>query len=212
MGGTQREHSAPVPDEYATLAASYERRWRCYLEVTANHTLAALAPRDGERILDAGCGTGVLLRRIAAMAPAARLVGIDGTRAMIRRAHPQLAALGVGDVCHLPLASGSLDAVVLASVLQYVPSEEGVLAEAVRVLRPGGRVVITAWDGGSLRVRALAQWVRWRGNTDVHPSSRAGMLAACARLRLSIRGVERYSAGCLWRLLTFVAVKHIPPA
>lgn len=202
-----RKRNAPVLDEYTTLAASYDRRWRHYLEVTTDHTVEALDPRDGERILDAGCGTGLLLRRVAARAPAARLVGVDRTRPMIRRADPKLAASVVGDIRHLPLASGSLDAVVLASVLQYVPNEEGVLAEAARVLRPGGRIVITAWDGGSLRVRVLAQWLRLRGRADVHLGSRVGMLSACARERLNIRHVESYSAGCCWRLLTLVAIK-----
>ncbi|TAM99754.1 MAG: class I SAM-dependent methyltransferase, partial [Rhodanobacteraceae bacterium] len=120
--------------EYDTLARSYEGRWKRYLEVSTARTLAALAPRDQERILDAGCGTGLLLRRIAACAPGTQFVGIDLTLAMLRQADRTLSDLVLGDVRRLPFADGSLDAVVLASVLQYLPDLDAALSEASRVL------------------------------------------------------------------------------
>ncbi|TAN07173.1 MAG: methyltransferase domain-containing protein [Rhodanobacteraceae bacterium] len=198
-----------VRDEYRTLADSYEQRWRRYLDVSAAHTLDTLDPREGESILDAGCGTGLLLRRVAARAPGAHLVGIDLTLAMIRRADAKLSGLLVGDVCRLPLARESLDAVVLASVLQYLPSLDCALSEIVRVLRPGGRVVITAWGEGRVCMRTLGRWLRWRGKADVHLHPRDDLVASCEDHRLSIRREQTYSVGPLWRLLTVVAVKNV---
>ncbi len=208
MSQVEAKTALSVPDEYSTLACSYERRWQQYLEVSTAHTLAALDPREGESILDAGCGTGLLLRRIAARDPSAHLVGIDLTLAMIRRADARLSELMVGDVCHLPLADESLDAVVLASVLQYLPSLDCALSEVGRVLRRGGRVVITAWCEGGLCMRTLGRWLRWRGKADVHLHARRDLVASCKDHRLSIRREQTYSAGPLWRLLTVVAVKN----
>ncbi len=193
--------------EYAGLARSYEARWKRYLEVSNTRTLAALAPRDRERILDAGCGTGLLLRRIATRAPGTQLVGVDLTLAMLRRAGRSASDLVLGDVRRLPFADGSLDAVVLASVLQYLPDLDAALSEAARVLKPGGRVVITLWDGASLRMHMLACWLRWLGRAAVQLHTLDEIVAACQTHRLSVRREQRYAAGRLWRLATIMGVK-----
>lgn len=197
----------PVRVEYDALAKSYERRWRRYLDISSAHTLAVLEPRDHERILDAGCGTGLLLRRIAARAPGAQLVGIDLSLAMLRQADRTVSDLVLGDVRRLPFGDGSLDVVVLASVLQYLPDLDAALSEAARVLRPGGRVAITLWDGESLRVRMLGRWLRWRDRADVHLHTRGDVLASCRDHGFVIREEQTYPANHIWRLVTLLAVK-----
>lgn len=196
-------------DEYRALADSYEQRWQRYLDVSTLHTLDALGPREGETILDAGCGTGLLLQRIAACAPGVHLVGVDLTLAMIRQADSKSSDLMVGDVCRLPLADGSLDAVVMASVLQYLPSLDRALSEAARVLRPGGRLVITVWNGGGWRMRTLARWLKWRGMADVRLHTRGELVASCRDQGLTIRREQAYSAGPIWQLLTIVGIKDV---
>lgn len=195
-------------DEYRALADSYEQRWQRYLDVSTVHTLDALDPREGETILDAGCGTGLLLRRIAACAPSAHLVGVDLALAMIRQADSKSSDRMVGDVCRLPLADGSLDAVVMASVLQYLPSLDRALSEAARVLRPGGRLVITVWDGDARRMRMLGRWLRWRGYAEVYLHERRDLVTSYRDHRLGIRREQAYSAGPIWRLLTLVGIKN----
>lgn len=199
----------PVRVEYDALAKSYERRWRRYLDISSAHTLAVLEPRDHERILDAGCGTGLLLRRIAARAPGAQLVGIDLSLAMLRQADRTVSDLVLGDVGSLPFDDGSMDAVVLASVLQYLPDPDAALSEAARVLRPGGRVVITLWDSESLRVRMLGRWLRWRDSADVHLHARGDVIASCNQHGLFVRRADRYLAGPMWRLATILAKKGL---
>lgn len=198
-----------VRTEYGALAHSYERRWRRYLEASIAHTLAALEPNGRECILDAGCGTGLLLQRIAECASGARLIGIDLTLAMLRQAGSAKSDLVLGDVCHLPFAGASLDAVVMASVLQYLFGLDAALAETARVLRPGGRLVITSWDGNSRRVQMLARWLRWRDHADVHLHSLSDVIAACRDHGLRVRQDQRYSAGHMWRLMTIMAVKAV---
>jgi ubiquinone/menaquinone biosynthesis C-methylase UbiE len=93
--------------------------------------------------LDAACGTGRYAAYLAARGH--RVVGVDGSAAMLDRARVRVpaAAFVRGDLHRLPLAAGAVDAVVCALALVHVPSLAPVLAELARVLRPGGHLVIS---------------------------------------------------------------------
>jgi SAM-dependent methyltransferase len=104
---------------------------------------------DGE-LLDAGCGTGWWLRRLAAEGvPAERLHGIERSppRAAAARAAAPRAAILEGDVTALPYEAGRFGAVFLITVLSSLPDRAAATAaieEAWRVLAPGG--VLVAWE------------------------------------------------------------------
>lgn len=204
------KHGWAVREEYAALAPTYERRWRRYLEVSAAHTLTMLAPHEGEDILDAGCGTGLLLGRIAGRAPGARLSGVDLTREMIRQAHTHMGyegRLAVADLGALPFPDAVFDAVIVSSVLHYLPDAGPALAEAARVLKTHGRLVITAWDGGALRMRALALWLSRRGGAPVHLCRPEALVTQCEAAGFEFRRQDMYSVDHLWPLRTSLAVK-----
>ena len=118
-----------------------------------------LAPPGGE-LLDLGCGSGELARHLAASGY--RVTGCDIAPTMLRQAAAADARSAVRWVrlepCWqaLPFADGSLDAVVSASVLEYVPDPGAVLAECARVLRPGGVLVCTVPD-----VTHPVRWLEW---------------------------------------------------
>lgn len=200
-----------VREEYAALAPTYERRWQRYLEVSAEHTLMMLAPLDGEDILDVGCGTGLLLGRIAGRAPGVRLAGVDLTREMIHQAHARLGyegRLAVANLNRLPFADAVFDAVTISSVLHYLPDAGCAFSETARVLRPGGRLVITAWDGSTWRMRALAKWLNWRGAARIYLRRRGELGRLCKDRGLDLRREEVYSVGHLWPLRTCLALKQ----
>lgn len=94
---------------------------------------------------DLGCGTGHLT---ALMAPhVKRVVAVDGSSEMLAAARDRVrdasnVDLHLGDLEQLPLADGSLDLATLSLVLHYVPDPARAIGEAVRVLRPGGRLVV----------------------------------------------------------------------
>lgn len=93
-----------------------------------------LAP--GARLLDVGCGSG----SSRAVYPAdCRYVGLDLSLGGLARARPELTRLQA-DAFHLPFANDSLDIVAFSSVLHHLPTMAPALAEAHRVLVPGGRV------------------------------------------------------------------------
>ncbi len=106
--------------------------------------------RAGETVLDLGSGAGIdTLLAAQAVGPTGRAVGLDMTREMADRARRNAADAGLGNVEireglmeEIPLPDASVDVVVSNGVLNLSTRKSRVLAEAMRVLRPGGRVSI----------------------------------------------------------------------
>ncbi len=112
----------------------------------------------GERLLDIGCGVGAVLGVITSAIPGLELAGIDLADAQIATAREHLAALGarcdlrVGDATKLPWPDGSFDHVYMMWFLEHVEDPRPFLAEARRVLRPGGTITINETDYSMLHV------------------------------------------------------------
>jgi demethylmenaquinone methyltransferase / 2-methoxy-6-polyprenyl-1,4-benzoquinol methylase len=108
----------------------------------------------GGRVLDVGTGTGKLAMAIRDGAPRATVVGVDFTLPMLLAA-PQDLALAQADALRLPFANETFDAVTSAFVVRNLADVARGVAEQVRVLRPGGKLVIletTPGPRGPLRV------------------------------------------------------------
>jgi SAM-dependent methyltransferase len=101
--------------------------------------LRATAPH---RILDVGCGTGLLTARIHRELPQARVVGCDFSDGMLRHAAARTRAVAWtrGDAQRLPLRDASFDAIVSTEAFHWFPDQEGALAEFYRVVAPKGRL------------------------------------------------------------------------
>ncbi len=103
-------------------------------------------------ILDVGCGTGEISSRVAELFPSAHVIGVDLIEAHLELARARYTDLADrlrfehGDAFELPFAAGSFDLVVCRHMLQAVPHAERVLAELVRVARPGGWLHVIAED------------------------------------------------------------------
>lgn len=105
--------------------------------------VAELGLRVGDRVLDAGCGTGRALPPLrAAVGPSGVVVGADLTPAMleaaVRAGRDRDGQLLLADVAALPLRSRSLDAVFGAGLISHLPRPAENLRELARVVRPGG--------------------------------------------------------------------------
>ena len=138
------------------LAGRLELRAKAADEVEARKTyLGLLGVIAGERVLDVGCGSGVVTREIARrVGTGGRVVGLDLSPALLRVARElaQEADLGdriefrEGSVLQLPFPESSFDAVLCATVLSHVPGGDTAVPELARVLRPGGRVGVFEID------------------------------------------------------------------
>jgi ubiquinone/menaquinone biosynthesis C-methylase UbiE len=146
---------------FAERAPGYEEGWlgRLHHEIADRAVRLALAggaaPR---RVLDVGCGTGYLLRQLAARCPEASLDGIDAAPPMIAAA--EAAAAGqvdggrlrfrVGTAERLTWPSGTFDLVVSTTSFDHWVDQRAGLAECARVLAPGGRLVLVDQFSGLL--------------------------------------------------------------
>ena len=103
----------------------------------------------GRDVLECGCGTGLLLERIAKFARTAR--GIDLSPGMLEHARRRGLDVGEGSVTRLPMADASFDVTCSFKVLAHVPDIGGALREMARVTRPGGVVLAEFYNPVSLR-------------------------------------------------------------
>lgn len=123
-------------DEHGDFNPFADRSWR----TLATRFQAVSHGARFARMLDIGCGTGQSYRIYASQAD--DYVGLDlslGAVQSASRRHPNLAWLQA-DGTHLPFEDGTFDLVAFSSVLHHVPDMPQALAEALRVLRPGGLV------------------------------------------------------------------------
>ncbi|MDX3386255.1 class I SAM-dependent methyltransferase [Streptomyces niveiscabiei] len=108
--------------------------------------LADCAAGTGTRLLDVGCGSGLLLRLAAARG--ASVSGLDASAGLLeiaRRALPEDSDLRVGDLQRLPYAPGVFDVVTSFNALRYARDPVAAVAGFARVARPGARLVLGGW-------------------------------------------------------------------
>lgn len=120
----------------------------------------AATPTAGQSVLDMGCGTGTLLRQLAAREPAARYTGIDPDPAMIEKARTRLpysVDLRVGDARELPFPDGAFDIVMSTLVFHHMTDavKAAAAAEAHRVLLPGGQLLLVDFGSPPSRLSAI---------------------------------------------------------
>ena len=130
---------------YTLLAPWYDLIVEPATRGPRRESLRRLDPERDREILICGAGSGLDIPHLPAGGTATAL---DLTPAMLRRAHRRALRSGravsfvIGDATALPFAAASFDAVVLHLILAVIPRPERALAEAGRVLRPGGRLLV----------------------------------------------------------------------
>ena len=147
-----------VEEQYRS-SANFDARVRIY-ELYANGPVPwlewayqGLALREGERVLDVGCGPGNIWRDNAAHLPSGvELTLADQSQGMLDAAAERLGDCGiearfeVADVQDMPYASDSFDLVLANHMMYHVPDRTAALAELRRAVRPGGRCIISTND------------------------------------------------------------------
>jgi ubiquinone/menaquinone biosynthesis C-methylase UbiE len=192
--------SAQGKQEAFEMAEFLEERASFPDQMLVDQTLLeTLAPLPGERLLEAGCGSGVLCRQMARfVAPEGTITGIDISGEMIAAARANAKNEGLDGVLNFEISSGEqmpypegyFDAAFAARLLLHVPEPARVAAEMVRVIRPGGRVALMDWDFDTVAVdhpdrdltRRLLHWRadhyggnNWSGRALLRYAHHAGL-------------------------------------
>jgi len=147
------------PAAFDARAAAHLERMYASPQVVAQRQRfrEVLAAQHGETGVDVGCGLAHLAIELAAeVGSEGRIAGFDNSETIVATAIERVAAVGLsdritvrqGDATALAFPDASADFVAAAQVYSYVPAVERAIAEAARVLRPGGRLVVleTDWD------------------------------------------------------------------
>lgn len=149
----------PAPESetqayYDDFSGWYEReRGRGYHALLDDLEMRIVEPlAQGARVLEAGCGTGLILRRLAPIARSA--CGFDLSPGMAQKARERGLDVALASVTEIPFADDTFDLVCSFKVLAHVPDIGRALAEIARVTRPGGHMVLEFYNPWSLRYLA----------------------------------------------------------
>ena len=135
----------------AVVSALENRASEDLIEPVIQQYLDDLDWTDGSTHIEVGAGSGAIARRMAAQSSASRVIGIDPSEGLINKAKElatDIANLSfeVGDGESLRFENDSVDSIVMHTVLSHVPEPKVLLKEAIRVLKPGGKLVVSDAD------------------------------------------------------------------
>ena len=163
---TKRVERPTVREGYDRWSRTYDATPNPLVALDRRTTFAALDPQPGERVLDAGCGTGAHLARVCASR--ARAVGLDFSRGMLsvaQRSAPG-GVLALADLnAPFPVRRGAFDALLSSLVSEHLRDLAGFFREAYAALRRGGRMVFSAFHPELARAGIEANFSE--GDTEV---------------------------------------------
>jgi SAM-dependent methyltransferase len=196
MSEQRRAHAARVLEQFTKQAEPFAALPIHTQSSSLELLRAGLCLRGDERLLDAGCGPGLVVRYMASRVR--EVVGVDQTPAMLSKgralaveAQLSNARFVEGDMEHLPFPDHSFDAVVTRYTFHHLLAPSRAMAELARVCRPGGRVVVC---DATPRPDARAAYDAWeRGRDGSHTSARTeAELLGLAQAHLSDCSLERF--------------------
>ena len=189
-------------------------QWLTYRPVhdAVVRALRRLRPR---RVLDVGCGTGLLTTRLARSLAGSSIVGCDFSSGMLDQArrHPERVAWVRGDALRLPFRDASVDVIVSTEAFHWFPDQRRALADFFRVVAPGGHLLVAIVNTPNANVRRMfrvasnvvGQPLDWPTQADM----RALVEGAGFRVE-SQRRLYRVPAGLLLPPVLTTAVRPAP--
>ena len=163
----------------------------------------AAALQSGETVVDLGSGAGLDVFFAAdRVGPTGRAIGVDMTQEMIEKAHDNAGRLAMsnvefrlGEIEQLPLPNGIADVIISNCVINLLPDKRPAFAEAFRVLKPGGRMVVS----DIVSARPLPQWFKTAANWAaclggaIPESEYLGLVAAAGFVDVEVLSKRRYA-------------------
>lgn len=201
---------SPVQQEYDRLAPIYDQRWSFYVEASLQETINRLEISPEQRVLDIGCGTGKLLQKLLSFVSETKLVGIDPSQEMLNVAKaklPNTVELQQGDAENLPFPEKCFDWLITTNSFHYFANPKQAIAEAKRVLKPNGYLVITDWCHDYLTCRFLDLILRWFNDAHFRTYRSHQCQAMLEKGGFRNVAIEKYKLNWFWGMMTAKAVK-----
>jgi SAM-dependent methyltransferase len=183
---------------YGALATSGE-------SLSCGRALDVGEPREGEHVLDLGCGRGADVARAARrVGPTGSATGVDASDRMVTAATEAVrgvanARVVRGDLAHVPLPDASADVVVSNCAINHAPDKAAVYREVFRLLRPGGRFAVSDVVSEEVLPESVrsdpAAWAACYGGSIPEPDYLAAIGAAGLRDVAVVRRTEPYEKG-----------------
>lgn len=202
-------HLARASEYFAKVAGSWDLLKTLHVpeEAVEAAVVEALGGRRVETLIDLGTGTGRMLEVLAGSYR--RGIGIDSSREMLAVARSRLASAGInhaqvrlGDIGDVDLTAGPADVIVVHQVLHYFDDPGRMLAQARRLLKPGGEMVIVDFAPHDLEFLRSEHAHRRLGLSQSQMSgwaAAAGLVVEAVR-EFPSQSSERGLTVCLWRL------------
>lgn len=194
-----------VRREYDETAGDYDREWASYVDATTRETLRRLTLPEEASVLDVGCGTGALLDELRRLDAGRTLAGVDLSSRMLSQAAEkteEAVLLSAAAAEKLPFDENDFDVVVSCNAFHFFVEPRSFIAEVRRVLRPGGRLVVTDWCDN--------YWACWlcdyylRATTEAHTRifGREDLREMLEQTGFEVRRLDTYRVEWIWGLMT----------
>jgi ubiquinone/menaquinone biosynthesis C-methylase UbiE len=196
--------------EYSRLAYNYDNKWSFYIQATTQETLNRFKLQSIDRVLDIGCGTGILLKQLASTYPQSRLFGVDPVPKMLevaRQRLPETIDLAQGWAEKLLFEDEQFDVAISCNMFHYIRQPMIALQEMRRVLRMGGKLIITDWCDDYWTCHLCDIFLRRfdRAHFKTYRQQEFRQILEDAGYKDVY--IERYKINWLWGLMTATMVK-----
>lgn len=209
---TPHANHTAVVEHYAKLAPKYDQRWDRYSRATLDTVIEQIDFDKAESLLDVACGTGRFAEMIRSLKPSLSITGIDISPEMIeiakRRLPSQIGVTwAVGPAEALPVPDDSFDVVTCANAFHLVADSEKSLAEFMRVLKPGGTLVLIDWCREYLTIMAVLAGSRAFGRQYRRLRTRSELRSVVTNAGFHVQHVEKFKATWFWGMMCLRAAK-----
>jgi len=154
-----------VEQHYAKIARLYDVIWKDYIKNTNEEVIKNLELKDGFDVLDAGCGTGYLIKRLWEENPRLNIIGVDISEKMLNIAKKRLKGRKIKllkkDMEDLNL-SDKFDIIVSNGNIHYIKNIEGFIQKCKSLLKENGQLILVDWSKDYLLFRVLKIYWKFR--------------------------------------------------
>lgn len=204
--------SSAVRRKYNWLAKIYDIIYANYVRKTVRYAAQAVPLHGYEKILDIGCGTGPLEKRLLEKAPQLTIVGIDISADMLERAQKKLApfpniSLKEGDFLKMDLPDNHFDIVFSLSNFHYFRNPLPLLKKIGQSLKPGGLFILIDWNRDSFQGKLYNYYMRSLDSAFAKVYTPKEVTDLLEKTGFTTQKIDLFCVDLRWRMMRLIAKK-----